>query len=92
MTVQLREALRSDGDRFHNYETLEVRVDDQVVGMIQCRGPCRDFEGRFVPGHKHREWISFVGPDTDKAMNLAGVRDKEAAVEAVLEEVRKAQP
>lgn len=88
MTVQLREALRSDGDRFHNFETLEVVADGQVVGMIQCKGPCR---GSFVgPGHRHGPWISFVGPDTDKARNLAGVQSsKEKAVEAVLEEATK---
>ena len=67
MTIETRPGVRADGQPYHNFKTLDVFRDGEMIGAIQCVGPCYGVTAD--PRHKHGPWIAFAGAQT---LNLPG--------------------
>lgn len=80
--ITLRTGCHSSGRPYECFETLDVLRDGEMIGAIQCEGPCWGMTASL--GHRHGPWIAFVGPNGDAARNLPGRYDNKVdAVEAV---------
>lgn len=79
---------RSDVREFRCFETFAVFRGPDLIGFIQCKGPCRGIGAE--RGHRHGPWISLTGIDSNTALNLQGVHAHQgAAANAVAEAVRQ---
>lgn len=85
--IQWQHGVKADGRPYYCFETFDVTVDGRTVGMFQCVGGPGESGCRGIMAernHRHGPWIGFVGPDSEKARNLAGRFDSQrGAAEAV---------
>jgi len=80
--ISTRVGLRDDGLPYHSFRTLDVLLDDEAIGAIQCKGVC--FGIMADPYHMHALWFAFKGPN-GRGGKISGPHEGEdAAIAAVL--------